>query len=396
MICPELLHLLSLSPYEYPFIYNFSNIFENIMQKERAIIHVDMDAFYAAVEQRDNPDLRGKPVCVGGGPHGRGVVQTCSYEAREYGIHSAMGSSRALRLCPHAIFVPPRFDVYREVSEQVREIFYEYTDIVEPLSSDEAFLDVTENKKGMSSSEDIAKDILNRIYKETGLTASAGVSFNKFLAKVGSDFHKPFGITIITKDGASEFIDNLPIRKFFGVGKATEKRMKEYGIETGKDLKKYSLFELKKMFGKSGMYFYNMAHGIDNREVHLYHSRRSIGSERTLHEDLINRDEIIEVLEGIAGRLTDRMKRYGISGKTITLRVKYYNFKRISRSITLKGPVNDKEIIMENVKRMIQKTCIGKRRVRLVGIALSHLVKKEERRYEQQVLPIGESSDRES
>jgi DNA polymerase-4 len=361
---------------------------ENIMEKERKIIHVDMDAFYAAVEQRDNPQLRGKPVCVGGGPHSRGVVQTCSYEAREYGIHSAMGSSRALRLCPHAIFVPPRFDVYREISEQIRKIFHEYTDIVEPLSSDEAFLDVTENKKGSDSPEEIAKDILNRIHKETGLTASAGVSFNKFLAKVGSDFHKPFGLTIITRDGADEFIDNLPIRKFYGVGKATEKRMKEFGIETGKDLKKYSILELKKMFGKSGMYFYNMAHAIDNREVHLHHGRGSIGSERTLHEDLINREEVIEVLEGIAERLEGRMKRYGMSGRTVTLRVKYYNFKRISRSITLKGPVNDKDIIMENVRRLVAKTCIGKKKVRLVGIALSHLTKQEERRHKQAVLPL--------
>jgi DNA polymerase-4 len=259
---------------------------------------------------------------------------------------------------------------------------------VEPLSSDEAFLDVTENKKGFDSPEEIAKDILNRIYKETGLTASAGVSFNKFLAKVGSDFHKPFGITIITKDGASEFIDNLPIRKFFGVGKATEKRMKEFGIKNGRDLKKYSALVLKKMFGKSGIFFYNMAHGIDNREVHLYHSRRSIGHDRTLHEDLINRDEIIEVLDGIAERLTDRMKRYDISGRTITLRVKYYNFKRISRSKTLREAVNDKEVIMENVKRLIRKTCIGKRKVRLVGIAVSHLASKEDRRYEQVVLPV--------
>jgi DNA polymerase-4 len=385
----ESIYLLSLSPYEYPFIYNLLNIItEEQMDKERAIIHVDMDAFYAAVEQRDNPDLIGKPVCVGGGPHGRGVVQTCSYEAREYGIHSAMGSSKAFRLCPHAIFVPPRFDVYREISEQVRKIFHEYTDLVEPMSLDEAYLDVTENKKGITSSEEIAKDILNRIYNETGLTASAGVSFNKFLAKVGSDFHKPFGITIITRDGADEFIDNLPIRKFMGVGKATEKRMKGFGIETGRDLKKYSLFELKKMFGKSGMYFYNMAHGIDRREVHIHHGRGSIGSERTLYEDLIDKEKVIEVLDGITERLEGRMRRYGISGRTITLRVKYYNFKRISRSITLRGPVNDKDIIMENVKRMIPKTCIGKRKVRLVGIAVSHLVKQEERRYEQAVLPL--------
>jgi DNA polymerase-4 len=299
-----------------------------------------------------------------------------------------MGSSRALRLCPNAIFVPPRFDVYREISEQIRAIFHEYSDVVEPLSLDEAFLDVTENKKGFESPEDTAKDILNRIYQETGLTASAGVSFNKFLAKVGSDFHKPFGLTIITRDGADEFIDNLPIRKFYGVGKATEKRMKEYGIETGRDLKKYSILELKKMFGNAGIYYYNMAHGIDRREVHIHHGRGSMGSERTLHEDLMDVDDVIEVLEGIADRLTGRMERYGFSGRTVTLRVKYYNFKRISRSLTLREPVNDKEVIMGVVKSLIPRTCIGKKKVRLVGIALSHLASGDDECYEQAVLPL--------
>jgi DNA polymerase-4 len=358
------------------------------MEKERKIIHVDMDAFYAAVEQRDNPELRGKPVCVGGGPHGRGVVQTCSYEAREYGIHSAMSSSKALRLCPHAIFVPPRFDVYKEVSDQIREIFHEYTDLVEPVSLDEAYLDVRENKKGMESAEQMAKDILNQINEKTGCTASAGVSFNKFLAKVGSDFHKPFGITIITREGAAEFIDNLPIRKFRGVGKATEKKMKALGIETGADLKRYSRNELRRHFGKSGYYFYNMAHLIDTREVHLFHSRKSIGSERTLHEDLDDVVEIVEILEGIAERLTDRMKRYDIAGRTITLKVKYYNFKRISRSVTCKEPVADRKVIMENVLRLIPKTDLGKRKLRLVGIRISKLADQADMRYKQIALPL--------
>lgn len=358
------------------------------MEEDRKIIHVDMDAFYAAVEQRDNPELRGKPVCVGGGPHGRGVVQTCSYEARKYGIHSAMSSSKAIRLCPHAIFVPPRFDVYKEVSDQIRGIFHEYTDIVEPVSWDEAYLDVTENKKGMGSAEQIARDILNQINEKTGCTASAGVSFNKFLAKVGSDFHKPFGITIITREGAPEFIDNLPIRKFRGVGKATEKRMKEFGIETGADLKKYSRDELRRHFGKSGYYFYNMAHLIDTREVHLFHSRRSIGSERTLHEDLEDVAEIIKVLEKIAERLTERMKRSNVTGKTITLKVKYYNFKRISRSVTCKVAVGEADIIMENVLRLIPKTSLGKKKVRLVGISITNLVKQTDIKYKQLLLPV--------
>jgi DNA polymerase-4 len=357
------------------------------MEKERIIIHVDMDAFYAAVEQRDNPELRGKPVIVGGGPNGRGVVQTCSYEARKYGIHSAMGSSRAYRLCPHAIFVPPRFEAYRAVSNQIREIFHEYTDCVQPISLDEAYLDVTENKKGIESPRQIAQDILNRIQKETGCTASAGVSFNKFLAKVGSDFNKPNGICVITKEKADEFIDNLPIRKFMGVGKVTEKRMKEFGIETGVDLKKYSRHELNRMFGKSGIYFYNMAHKIDTREVHVYHGRRSIGSERTLHEDADDVEEIIEHLEYIAERLTSRMKKYNIKGRTITMKVKYHNFRRTSRSLTVMEVVDDPEVIMSIVKNMIPKTDVGKKKVRLVGISISHLSSQSELKYEQQILP---------
>ncbi len=357
------------------------------MESQRVIIHVDMDAFYAAVEQRDNPELRGKPVIVGGGPNGRGVVQTCSYEARKYGIHSAMSSSRAYRLCPHAIFVPPRFEVYRSVSNQIREIFYEYTDCVEPMSLDEAYLDVTENKKGITSPRQIAQNILNRIQKETGCTASAGVSFNKFLAKVGSDFNKPNGICVITQDMADEFIDNLPIRKFMGVGKVTEKRMKEFGIETGFDLKKYSRAELNRMFGKSGIYFYNMAHKIDTREVHVYHGRRSIGSERTFHEDTGDIEEILEHFEHIAERLTSRMKKYNIKGRTVTMKVKYHNFRRTSRSLTVMEAVDDPEVIMSIVKKMIPKTEVGKKKVRLVGISISNLSSQSELKYEQQVLP---------
>jgi DNA polymerase-4 len=369
-------------------IFNYHNSTLEIMEIDRKIIHVDMDAFYASVEQRDNPELRGKSVCVGGGPNGRGVVQTCSYEAREYGIHSAMSSTKAARLCPHAIFVPPRFDVYKEVTDQIREIFYEYTDLVEPVSWDEAYLDVTENKKGMDSAEEMAKEILNKIKDRTGCTASAGVSFNKFLAKVGSDFHKPFGLTIITRDGAAEFIDNLPIRKFRGVGKATEKRMKDLGIDSGRDLKRYSRDELGKHFGKAGYYFYNMAHMIDSREVHLFHSRRSIGSERTLHEDLKDVNEIIEILDGIAERLTERMRRSEVRGKTITLKVKYYNFKRISRSITCRVPIGEKDLIMENVMRLIPRTSMGEKKVRLVGIRITNLVKESDINYTQQLLPL--------
>jgi DNA polymerase-4 len=358
------------------------------MKNERLIIHVDMDAYYASIEQRDNPELRGKPICVGGSPSGRGVVTTCSYEARKYGIHSAMSAYKAQRLCPDAIFVMPRFSVYRDVSKQIRNIFHEYSDIVEPISLDEAYLDLSSNKKALVNPREIAKEILDRIYNETGLTASAGVSFNKFLAKVGSDFNKPNGITVIMREDADAFIDNLPIRKFFGVGKVTEKKMREHGINTGSDLKKYSLFELNKMFGKSGIYFYNMAHGNDTRRVGSYHSRKSIGHERTLQEDLEEHDEIIEILEGIAERLSNSMKRYKLKGKTITLKVKYHDFRRISRSITLKAEIYESDIIMQNILRLIPRTCIGKKRVRLVGISMSNLMPEKELKFEQQLLPI--------
>src|SRR5210317_1660639 len=238
------------------------------MQSIRKIIHIDMDAFYASVEQRDRPELKGKPVIVGGDPQSRGVVAACSYEAREFGIHSAMASATAYRLCPDAVFIRPRFDVYRAVSSEIRKIFCEYTDLVEPLSLDEAFLDVTKNYMGMPSATLIAKEIKRKIYCKTGkLTASAGVSFNKFIAKVASDMNKPDGITVITPDMAEEFIDQLPIRKFFGVGKVTEAKMRSLGIQTGADLKRFQKEKLVEIFGKSGSYFFDIAHGMEHRPV---------------------------------------------------------------------------------------------------------------------------------
>ncbi len=233
----------------------------------RKIIHVDMDAFFAAVEQRDNPELRGKPVIVGGRPGGRGVVSTCSYEARKFGVHSAMPTNEAYRLCPHGIFVNANFAAYKEASEIVRNIFFDYTDLVEPLSLDEAFLDVTENHKGNPSATLIAKEIRARIFEETQLTASAGVAPNKFIAKVASDFNKPDGLTIITPEKMEAFLEELDIKKFFGVGKATQKKMHALGIKTGADLKKWTEIDLVKAFGKSGRYYYKIVRGIDNREV---------------------------------------------------------------------------------------------------------------------------------
>jgi DNA polymerase-4 len=235
------------------------------MHDNRKIIHIDMDAFYALVEQWDNPELKGKPVIVGGDPQRRGVVAACSYEARQFGIHSAMACATAYKHCPHAAFIRPRFDVYKSVFRLIREIFLAYTDLMEPLSLDEAFLDVTQNKKGLSSATRIAQQIRRQIFQRTeGLTASAGVSFNKFLAKVASDVNKPNGITVITPDQAADFFDQLPIRKFFGVGKVTEERVLNLGIKTGADLKKFSFDRLVDYFGKAGSYYYRIAHGRDD------------------------------------------------------------------------------------------------------------------------------------
>lgn len=360
------------------------------MQKIRKIIHIDMDAFYASVEQRDRPELKGKPVIVGGDPHERGVVAACSYEARKFGIHSAMSSARAHKLCPQAVFLRPRFDVYRAVSAEIMEIFYEYTDLVEPLSLDEAFLDVTNNKKGIASATMVAQEIRKKIYQKVGLSASAGVSFNKFLAKVASDFHKPNGITVVTPDQAQGFIDRLPIRKFFGVGKVTEKKMQERGIKTGADLKKVAKGELIRLYGKSGGYFYRIVHGEDNRPVIPERIRKSIGKETTLSEDIDDRDQVIEILEQIALKVETLLKRRKIKGRTITLKVKYFDFQSITRSITLKKRIDEAAIIMKHVRSLLDNTEAGTRKVRLLGIAISNFADNDSKTkgYEQLLLPI--------
>ena len=332
-----------------------------------------MDAFYASVEQRDRPELKGKPVIVGGSPNSRGVVAACSYEARKFGIHSAMPSSTAYRLCPQAVFIRPRFDVYRSVSSEIRKIFCEYTDLVEPLSLDEAFLDVTENHKGMPSATLIAREIKKKIYEKTrGLTASAGVSFNKFLAKVASDVNKPDGITVITPEVADEFIDRLPIRRFFGVGKVTEEKMQNLGINSGADLKKYSKEQLTQLFGKAGNYFFEIAHGIDDRPVKPDRVRKSIGKETTLSTDIDDMDEIIAILDGIAYRLVSSLDKHGAKGHTITLKIKYFDFRSITRSVTLDDPVDTAVLIMRWVKKLLAKTEAGKKKIRLLGISISN------------------------
>ena len=341
----------------------------------RKIIHVDMDAFYASVEQRDRPELSGKPVIVGGDPRSRGVVAACSYEARRFGIHSAMACSMAYRLCPQAIFIRPRFDVYKSVSLQIREIFLHYTDLVEPLSLDEAFLDVTENKCGLPSATQTAQQIRHQIYHRTGgLTASAGVSFNKFLAKVASDCNKPNGITVITPDQAPAFIDQLPVRKFFGVGKKTEKRMYNLGIKTGADLKKFTLENLVHYFGKAGRYYYHIAHGRDDRPVKPNRVRKSFGKETTLSEDIDDTDQMLAILEEIAYRVVEGLGREEKKGFTLTLKVKYDDFQTVTRSITLPEPITTTDRVMKNIKKLLASTEAGKRKVRLLGVSVSNFL----------------------
>ncbi len=340
----------------------------------RKIIHIDMDAFYASVEQRDNPALRGKPVIISGDPSKRGVVSTCSYEARQYGVHSAMPSRTAYKLCPHGIFVPPRFSAYKEVSTKIREIFSDYTDLIEPLSLDEAYLDVTENKKDIPYATDIAKEILMRIRTETQLTASAGVSFNKFLAKVASDYKKPAGITVIKPDNAAKFIDNLKIRKFYGVGKVTEQKMLKLNIHTGKDLRKLSLEQMNLMFGKAGSYYFNIVNCIDERPVTPYRTRKSVGRERTFQQDIDDMNLIEEHLLKITAQVSEIMDRIGVKGKTITLKIKYFDFKSSTRSYSLNCPTSSPEDIYQVIKPLLGKTDAGKTKVRLLGVSVSNLI----------------------
>ena len=339
----------------------------------RKIIHIDMDAFFASVEQRDNPELKGKPVIVGGEPDSRGVVATCSYEARKFGIHSAMSSARAYKLCPSAMFIRPNIVKYKKASQEIRQIFKTYTDLIEPLSLDEAFLDVTKNKKDNPSATIIAKEILAKIFSETQLTASAGVSYNKFLAKVASDINKPNGLTVIPPNKAITFIEKLPIRKFFGIGKVTEAKMLAQGIRTGKDLKKYSKIQLVEQFGKFGEYYYDIVRGIDTRPIEPTKIRKSVGKEITLQHDTDNIQEITTLLEELATKVVEILANNDISGKTITLKIKYHDFKIITRSITLSYYLpHSSAAIMEHVKTLLSKEQT-KEQIRLLGITISNL-----------------------
>ena len=330
-----------------------------------------MDAFFASIEIRDNPALRGKPVIVGGDPERRGVVSTCSYEARKFGVHSAMPAGQARKLCPQGIFLPVNMEKYANVSAQIQKIFYDYTDLVEPLSVDEAFLDVTENKKHCRSATLLAQEIRARIHRETGLTASAGVSFNKFLAKIASDINKPDGITVITPDKANEFIETLPIEEFYGVGKVTAGKMKELGINNGLDLKNFDQAELIRNFGKSGIYYYNIARGCDDREVETDIPRKSLGRETTLQIDISDIPEIIKIIEDLSREVESMLKEEDLAGRTVTLKLRYENFQTVTRSLTLPCLVNEYEFIRNTAVRLLEKTQAGQRKVRLLGVSVS-------------------------
>lgn len=337
----------------------------------RKIIHIDMDAFYASVEQLDNAELRGKPIAVGSSSK-RGVVAAASYEARKFGVRSAMSSVLAQRNCPELIFVKARFDRYKEISQGIRKIFYDYTDLVEPLSLDEAYLDVTINKKGNPSATLIAQEIRQRIFDELKLTASAGISINKFIAKVASDLNKPNGQKTVNPEEVVRFLEDLEIRKFYGVGKVTAEKMYKLGIFTGKDLKRKPFEFLENNFGKSGSYYYHVVRGIHKSEVKPHRITKSVGAERTFTKNLSSEIFMLERLEHIAEELEKRLKKSKIAGKTITLKIKYSDFTLQTRSKTLPYFVADKNLILETTKNLLYQDRL-QNSVRLLGISLSNL-----------------------
>ena len=338
---------------------------------ERKIIHIDMDAFYASVEQRDNPSLRGKPIAVGHAEE-RGVVAAASYEARRYGVRSAMSSAKAKRLCPSLIFVRGRMDVYKEVSRQIHEIFHEYTDIIEPISLDEAFLDVTENKPGIELAVDIAKEIKQKIRERLHLVASAGVSYNKFLAKIASDYRKPDGLCTIHPAQALDFIAGLPIESFWGVGPVTAKRMHALGIHNGLQLRACSPDRLLREFGKVGSVYYDFARGIDLRPVEAVRIRKSIGCERTLEKDVSLRSSVIIELYHVAVELVSRLEKKDFRGNTLTLKIKFHDFRQITRSLTQSRELTTLDVILPLAKQLLQEVDYAEHPIRLIGLSVSN------------------------
>ncbi len=339
---------------------------------ERRILHVDMDAFYASVEQRDNPALRGRPVAVGGGSL-RGVVAAASYEARKFGVHSAMPSVTARKRCPDLTFVKPRFDVYGEISKHIRGIFRSYTDLVQPLSLDEAYLDVTEAVPEYGSATAIAREIKSRILDETDLTASAGVSINKFIAKVASGMNKPDGLTVVRPEQVAVFVAKLPIEKFFGVGQVTAAKFHKLGIRTGADLREWEEADLAKRFGRSGHYFYRVARGLDNRPVQPHRRRKSVGAERTFFENITDREALAERVTQISERVWERMERAEMFGRTVTVKIKYHDFQIRTRSHTSARPVETADVLLEAALRLLRTPDWPSAPVRLLGVSVSNL-----------------------
>lgn len=338
----------------------------------RKIIHIDMDAFYASVEQRDHPEYRGKPLVVGGMPDRRGVVATASYEARKFGVKSAMSCTKARQLCPEAIFVYPRFDVYKKVSREIRAIFQRYTDLIEPLSLDEAFLDVTTDKQQIGSALEIARLIKEAIKEELSLTASAGVSVSKFVAKIASDMNKPDGLTFIGPSRIISFMEDLPVEKFFGVGKVTAEKMKRMQLFTGADLKRLTEEEMIRHFGKPGKFYYKMVRGIDNRSVQPHRTIKSVASEDTFEADLDEPEALQAELRRIAERLVRRLENYQLKGRTVTLKVKFSDFRQITRNQSFIHPVSDFETISDTAITLLSKVNLQDKKIRLLGISLSN------------------------
>lgn len=338
----------------------------------RKIIHIDMDAFYASVEQRDFPQYKGKPLIVGGPPDGRGVVAAASYEARAFGVHSAMPSKKAQQLCPYAIFVYPRFNVYKEVSRQIRAIFSRYTDLIEPLSLDEAYLDVTQDKLNIGSAITIAQEIKKAIKEELHLTASAGISINKFVAKIASDMNKPDGLTFIGPSKIEKFMEKLPVEKFHGVGKVTAQRMKMQNIRKGSDLKKLSEERLMTLFGKSGKFFYNIVRGIDPRQVKPDRETKSISSEDTFSYDLDKGSELYEHLLRITLAAFGRANQYQLFGRTITVKIKFADFKIITRSTSLEHSITDENEAIFAARTLVENADFEGKSVRLIGVGFSN------------------------
>jgi len=340
----------------------------------RKIIHIDMDAFFAAVEQRDNPELKGQPVVVGGQPDSRGVVATCSYEARKFGIHSAMPSSHAYQLCPQAIFVKPRFSAYKEASQAIHTVFKEYTDIIEPLSLDEAYLDVSYCEFNNGSATLMAKDIRSNIYRSIQLTASAGISYNKFLAKLASDQNKPNGQFVIKPGEAEGFLDKLPIGRFYGVGKVTESKMHAAGIKTGGDLKNKDIRVLQKIFGNSAEYYYDIARGIDDRPVTNHYVRKSLGAETTFQQDISDVNEMLDQLLGLLDEVLINLSKRELLAFTITIKVKYSNFNQVTRSYTSDSVLSVYNRAKELIPALLAKTEVSNKSVRLLGLSFSNLI----------------------